>query len=139
MVETGERRNPDVLVQGGVAIIVGIIYFVVLFLPWLSGRPNAISGLGDPQDQAAVAIPMILILISIMTIFGGLIHIAGYELGIQLATFMSTIALFISVMVIIFTLYDGSPTINLLIGPWIGTAASIFGVLSSKLRRRSWL
>lgn len=138
MAET-ERRNPDVLVQGGVSIIAGLIYFIVLFFPWLSGRPNGISGLANPQDQAAVAIPMILILLSIMTIFGGLIHIAGYELGIQLATFMSTIAFFISIMVIIFTLYGGSQTISLFIGPWICAATSILGILSSKLKRRSWL
>jgi hypothetical protein len=134
----GERRNPDVLVQGGIAIIVGLMYFVVLFLPWLSGRPNAISGLGDPQDQAALTLPMVLILLAFMTVFGGLIHIAGYELGIQLATFMSTIAFFISVMAIIVMLFGGNQEIDLLIGPWIGTAASIFGILCSKFSRRSW-
>lgn len=136
LVEIGKRRNPDVLVQGGLAIFAGVIYFVVLFLPWLSGRPSAISGLADPQDQAAVAIPMILILLSIMTIFGGFLHIAGYELGIQLATLLSAITFFISVMVIIVTLFNESPEVNLLLGPWIGAAGAILGTLSSKLKRK---
>jgi len=136
LVEIGKNRNPDILVQGGLAIFAGVIYFVVLFLPWLSGRPSAISGLVDPQDQAALAIPMILILLSIMTIFGGVIHIAGYELGIQLATLMSAITFFISVMVIIVTLFTESSEINLLLGPWICAAGAILGTLSSKLKRK---
>ncbi|MCK4222980.1 hypothetical protein KAX01_01680 [Candidatus Bathyarchaeota archaeon] len=136
MAETGKKRNPDILVQGGLAIFAGVIYFTVLFLPWLSGRSSAISGLADPQDQAAIAIPMILILLSIMTIFGGALHIARYELGIQLATLMSAIAFFISVMVIIITLFNENLEINLLLGPWICAAGAILGTLSSKLKRK---
>lgn len=136
MVETGKKRDPDVLVQGGLAIFAGVIYFIMLFLPWLSGRSSAISGLADPQDQAAIAIPMILILLSIMTVFGGALHIVGYELGIQLATLMSAITFFISVMVIIITLFNENLEINLLLGPWICAAGAILGTLSSKLKRK---
>jgi len=136
LVETGKKRDPDVLVQGGLAIFAGVIYFIMLFLPWLSGRSSAISGLTDPQDQAAIAIPMILILLSIMTIFGGALHIVGYELGIQLATLMSAITFFISVMVIIITLFNENSEINLLLGPWICAAGAILGTLSSKLKRK---
>lgn len=136
MAETGKKQNTDILVQGGLAIFAGVIYFVVLFLPWLSGRSSAISGLADPQDQAAIAIPMILILLSIMTIFGGALHIARYELGIQLATLMSAITFFISVMVIIITLFNENLEINLLLGPWICAAGAILGTLSSKLKRK---
>ena len=137
LVETGKKRNPDVLVQGELSIFAGVIYFVVLFLPWLSGRSSAISGLTDPQDQVAIAIPMILILLSIMTVFGGVLHIVGYELGMQLATLMSAIAFFISVMVIIVTLFNESLEINLLLGPWICAAGAILGTLSSKLKKKS--
>ena len=136
LTETGERRNPDVRVQGGVAIFAGVVYFAVLFFPWLSGESSAISGLLNPQDQAAVAIPMILIVLSIMTVFGGVIHIAGYDLGIQLVTLMSAITFFISVMVIIVTLFTESTKVSLLLGPWIGAASAIIGTLSSKLERK---
>jgi hypothetical protein len=60
--------------------------------------------------------------------------------GIQVATLTSAVAFFISVMVIIATLalassFEGR-TLDLLVGPWIGAAGSIFGVISSKLEHR---
>ena len=83
---------------------------------------------------------MTLIILSIMTIFGGIAHIAGYNVGIQLATVMSAIAFFISVMAIVATLatatYHEGSTLQLLIGPWIGVAGAIFGVISSRLERK---
>ncbi len=119
------------------AIIAGVIIFTALFLPWLSTEHTALTGLANPEDQAAVAIPMTLILLAILTIFGGTIHILGYMVGIQIATFTSAISFFISVMVIIATLAGadayGGKTLNLLIGPWIGAAGSIFGAISSRL------
>ncbi len=140
LIEREKEQTADILVQGGVAIAAGIILFAALFLPWLSTRYTAISGLARGEDQAAVVIPMTFILLSILTIFGGVIHIANYKVGIQLATVTSAIAFFISVMVIIVTLasaesYEGK-TLTLLIGPWIGVAGSIFGAISSKLERK---
>jgi hypothetical membrane protein len=138
-VEVGRNRNTDVFVQGGVAIAAGIVYFVVLFLPWLTPEHSAISGLARAESQAAVVIPMTLIVLAITTIFGGIMHIAGYHVGIQLATVMSAIAFFISVMIIVVTLARASAfegrMIELLIGPWIGAAGAIFGAISSKFER----
>lgn len=135
----GREETADTFVQGGVAIAAGVILFAALFLPWLSTRYTAIAGLTRAEDQAAVAIPMTLILLAILTVFGGTIHILGYGVGIQLATVTSAIAFFISVMVIIVTLASASSfegrTLNLLIGPWIGAAGAIFGAISSKLER----
>jgi len=140
LVKPEKEQAADILVQGGVAIAAGIIIFAALFLPWLSTEYTAISGLTRAQDQAAVAIPMTLILLAVLTIFGGTIHIADYKVGIQLATVTSAIAFFISVMVIIITLisaenFEGQ-TLKLLIGPWIGAAGAIFGAISSKLERK---
>jgi len=140
MVKTEREQFEDILVQGSVAITAGIILFAALFLPWLSTEYTAISGLTHAENQAAVAIPMTLIFLAILTIFGGTIHIAGYKVGIQLATITSAIAFFISVMAIIFTLvsaenFEGQ-TLNLLIGPWIGAAGAVFGAISSKLERK---
>ncbi len=131
--------STDILVQGIVAIAAGIIFFAVLFLPWLSTEYTALSGLTRAKDQASVAIPMTLIILAIVTIFGGAVHMAGYRIGIQLATLTSALAFFISIMVIVATLagadrFEGE-TINLLIGPWIGAAGAIFGAISSKLER----
>ncbi len=135
----GREETADTFVQGGVAIAAGVILFAALFLPWLSTSYTAIAGLTRAEDQAAVAIPMTLILLAILTVFGGTIHILGYGVGIQLATVTSAIAFFISVMVIIVTLASASSfegrTLNLLIGPWIGAAGAIFGAISSKLER----
>ncbi|MDH5448605.1 MAG: hypothetical protein OEY24_04575 [Candidatus Bathyarchaeota archaeon] len=140
MVEPEKEQFEDILVQGGVAIAAGVILLVALFLPWLSTEYTAINQLTHAENQAAVAIPMTLIFLAVLTIFGGTIHIAGYKVGIQLATITSAIAFFISVMVIIVTLvsienFEGQ-TLNLLIGPWIGAAGAIFGAISSKLERK---
>lgn len=140
MIGLGKEKAKDASVQGGVAIAAGIIIFTALFLPWLSADYTAISGLTGPKSQASVAIPMTLILVSLLTVFGGAIHILGYRVGIQIATLTSTVAFFISVMAIIVTLVTSSNpegnTLDLLIGPWIGTAGSIFGSISSTLERR---
>ncbi|MFQ6067948.1 MAG: hypothetical protein ACE5KD_00230 [Candidatus Bathyarchaeia archaeon] len=140
MIKVEKKRTADIVVQGGVAIAAGIIIVAALYLPWLSTKNTAISGLTKAEDQAAVAIPMTLILLAVLTIFGGIIHIAGYEVGIKLATVASAIAFFISVMVIIVTLVGANNlegnTLNLLIGPWIGVAGAIFGAISSKLERK---
>jgi hypothetical protein len=140
LIERNKEQAADILVQGGVAITSGVIIFATLFLPWLSTRYTAIAGLVHPEDQAAVAIPMTLILLATLTVFGGTIHILGYKVGIQIATFMSAIAFFISVMVIIVTLASasayGGRTLSLLVGPWIGAAGSVFGAISSKLERK---
>lgn len=140
MIDVEKEQMADILVQGGVAIAAGVILFSALFLPWLSAGKSAVSGLTQAKDQAQVAIPMTLILLAILTVFGGIIHIAGYKVGIQLATVTSAIAFFISVMVIIVTLAVADSlkgnTLNLLIGPWIGAAGAIFGAISSKLERK---
>ena len=141
LIALGKEQTEDILVQGSVAIAAGVIMFATLFLPWLSTDYTAIAGLTRAEDQAGLVIPMVLILISIMTVFGGAIHILGYKTGIQLATVTSAIAFFISVMVIVVTLGGannaGGTTLSLLIGPWIGAAGSIFGAISSKLERKS--
>ncbi|MFP3985725.1 MAG: hypothetical protein ACLFU9_07175, partial [Candidatus Bathyarchaeia archaeon] len=85
-------------------------------------------------------IPMTLILLSVLTIFGGAIHIAGYEVGIKLATFTSALVFFVAVMVIIYTLAIANDlegkTLDLLIGPWIAAAGAILGAISPKLERK---
>jgi hypothetical protein len=130
--------SSDVLVQGIVAIVSGIIVFAALFLPWL-GTNAALWGLRDARNQAQLAIPMTLILLSVLVIFGGLIHIGGYKVGIQIATVLSALAFFISVMVIVATLAtaenSAGTTLNLLVGPWIAAAGAVFGAISSKLER----
>ena len=140
MIGKEKEKTEDILVQGIVAIAAGIIIFAALFLPWLSIKYAAIFGLASAENQAQVVIPMTLILIATLTIFGGSIHILGYKVGIQLATVMSGIAFFISVMVIVVTLSIANnlegQTLNLLIGPWIGAAGAIFGAISSKLERK---
>jgi hypothetical membrane protein len=140
LIRTEKEKTADILVQGGVAIAAGIIFFAALFLPWLSIKYTAISGMAHAEDQAAVVIPMTLILLAVLTIFGGSIHILGYKVGIQLATITSAIAFFISVMVIIVTLASANNTegntLTLLIGPWIAAAGAIFGAISSKLERK---
>jgi len=140
LIEREKEQTADIFVQGGVAIAAGCIIFAALFLPWLDVKENAIYGLTHAQNQAQLVIPMVLILIAILTIFGGTIHILGYGVGIQLATVASAIAFFISVMVITITLASANDlegnTVNLLIGPWIAAAGAIFGTISSKLERK---
>lgn len=91
----------------------------------------------EPLEQA---VPMTLVFFGLLTIFGGVIHIAGYEIGIKISTVTSTVALFISVMVIIVTLANANTnegrTLALLVGPWIGAAGGVFGVISSMLERK---
>jgi hypothetical protein len=137
-----EEKNQiaDILVQGGVAITAGIILLAALFLPWFSTEYSAITGLTQAEDQTAVVIPLTLILLAILVIFGGGIHILGYGVGIKLATVMSAIAFCISILVIIFTLansesFEGE-ILNILVGPWLGVAGTIFGAISSKLERK---
>ena len=131
------EKEADILVQGGVAIAAGVIIFAALFLPWLDAERAAIYGLTQAENQAQVVIPMTLILLSVLTIFGGAIHILKYPVGIQLTTVTSAVAFFISVMVIVVTLASAGPkTLHLLIGPWISAAGSIFGAISSKLERK---
>jgi predicted neutral ceramidase superfamily lipid hydrolase len=138
--DVGKEQAADILVQGGVAIAAGVMFFTALFLPWLTTEYTAISGMTHAENQAQLVIPLTLILLAVLTIFGGSIHILGYRMGIHLATVTSAIAFFISVMVIIVTLAsaNNSPgnTLNLLIGPWICAAGSIFGAISSKLERK---
>ena len=136
----GREKGADIHVQGLVAIVAGITVFAALLLPWLTPDHSAISGMTRTRDSVKLAVPMTLIFLAILTIFGGAIHILGYKVGIQIATMTSAIAFFISVMVIIATLAgvesnDGK-TLNLLIGPWIGAAGAVFGALSSKLERK---
>jgi len=138
--DVGKERAADILVQGGVAIAAGVILFAALFLPWLTTKYTAISGMTHAENQAQLVIPLTLILLAVLIVFGGSIHILGYKVGIQLATVTSAIAFFISVMVIIVTLASANnsqgSTLRLLIGPWICAAGSIFGAISSKLERR---
>jgi hypothetical membrane protein len=61
-----KEKTADILVQGGVAIAAGIIFFAALFLPWLSIKYTAISGMAHAEDQAAVVIPMTLILLAVL-------------------------------------------------------------------------
>jgi len=137
LIELQKKEAADILVQGSVAIAAGIIFFGALFLPWLEAGGPAIAGIAYAKAQAQVAIPMTMILLATLTIFGGAIHIAKYKVGIQLATITSAIAFFISVMVIIVTLASASEkTLSLLIGPWIAAAGAIFGAISSKLERK---
>lgn len=136
-----EKEKPvDIHVQGVVAIIAGIIVFAALLLPWLSPDYSAISGMTRTKDSVKLAVPMTLIFLAVLTVFGGAIHMLGYEVGIQISTMTSAIAFFISVMVIIATLAgvenNEGKTLGLLIGPWIGAAGAVFGVLSSKLERK---
>ena len=138
-VEDGSKKRADRFVQGSVAIIAGMIFMAVLNLPWLSLEYSAINGLFHSEDQLAVAVPMVLILFGVITIFGGVIHIAGYNIGIQMVTAISALTFFISVMVIIVTLLDPSNTgsvLNLLVGPWVCAAGAIFGAISSRLERK---
>lgn len=135
-----KNQTADILVQGGVAITAGIILLAALFLPWFSTKYSAITGLTQAEDQTAVVIPLTLILLAILMIFGGGIHILGYGVGIKLATVMSAIAFCICILVIIFTLansesFEGE-ILNVLIGPWLGVAGTIFGAISSKLERK---
>lgn len=140
MIGREKEQTEDIIVQGSVAIAAGVILFAALFLPWLSTEYTAIAGLTHAKDQSAVAIPMTLILLAVLTIFGGTIHILNYKVGIQIATVTSTLAFFISIMVIIVTLANADnlegQTLNLLIGPWISAAGAIFGAISSKLERK---
>jgi len=84
-----KNQTADILVQGGVAITAGVILLAALFLPWFSTKYSAITGLTQAEDQTAVVIPLTLILLAILMIFGGGIHILGYGVGIKLATVMS--------------------------------------------------
>ena len=140
MLVRDKEKTADVQVQGVVAIVSGVIMFSALLLPWLSAQYGALLGLTHAESQAAVAVPMTMIFLAVMTVFGGAIHILGYRVGMQIATLTSAIAFFISVMVIIVTLANadthGGRTISLLIGPWIGAAGAVFGTVSSKLERR---
>lgn len=133
------RKEPteDTLVQGSVAIAAGAILFATLFLPWLSGERNAMSGLTQAADQAQLVIPMTIILLAVLVVFGGVAHVSGYQVGIQLATIASAGAFFISVMVIVVTLATASSrTLNLLVGPWVAAGAAIIGIICSKLEKR---
>ncbi len=140
MFDKRKDQAADALVQGGVAIAAGVMLFASLFLPWLTTKYTAIAGMTHAENQAQLVIPLTLILLAVLTFFGGGIHILGYKVGIQLATATSAIAFFISVMVIIATLADANDaqgqTLRLLVGPWICAAGSIFGAISSKLERR---
>jgi hypothetical membrane protein len=135
-----EKQAADALVQGGVGIAAGIILFSALFLPWLSTEYSALSGLARAENQAAIATPLTLILLGVLTIFVGAVHILGYKVGVQICTVASALAFFISVMVIVVTLVgveslEGEP-LRFTIGPWLGAAGAIFGAVSSKLERR---
>ncbi|MFP3985771.1 MAG: hypothetical protein ACLFU9_07410, partial [Candidatus Bathyarchaeia archaeon] len=71
LIELAEKQRSDILVQGGVAIAAGAIFLATLLFPWLSIQHSAISGLMLAKSQTAVVIPMTLILLSVLTIFGG--------------------------------------------------------------------
>jgi hypothetical protein len=133
-------KTADIRVQGIVAFAAGVIICAALLLPWLSGERTAISGITQSRDRAAVAVPLTLIFLAVLTIFGGTIHCVGYKVGIKIATIASSLAFLISVLVIIATLAGADSnegnTLNLLIGPWIGAAGAIFGALSSQLERK---
>jgi O-antigen/teichoic acid export membrane protein len=133
-------RTADVRVQGIVAITAGIIVIAALLLPWLSSEHSALSGMNRTREPLEQVVPMTLVFLAFLTIFGGTIHIAGYKIGIKIATVTSAVALFISVMVIVVTLANANAnegnTLNLLVGPWIGAAGAIFGVISSLLERK---
>jgi hypothetical membrane protein len=135
-----EKQAADALVQGGMAIVAGIILLAALSLPWLSTDYSALSGLARAENQAAIATPLTLILLGVLIVFGGAVHILGYKVGIQVCTFASALAFFISIMVIIITLagvesLEGEP-LSFTIGPWLGATGAIFGAISSKLERR---
>lgn len=135
-----KNQTVDILVQGGVAITAGIILLAALFLPWLSTSYSAITGLTQTEDPVAVVTPLTLILLAILMIFGGAIHILDYRIGIKLSTITSALAFCISILVIIFDLtnserFEGK-ILNVLIGPWVGVAGTIFGAISSKLERK---
>ncbi len=134
----GKEKKADIRVQGTVAMVAGIIILAALFLPWLD-QGNTIYTLTRVRNPALAAI-LTLILLAILTIFGGAIHIAGYKIGIQITTIASVTAFFITILVIITTIANADNiegrTLNLLIGPWVAAAGAIFGAISSKLERK---
>ncbi len=135
-----KEKTTDVRVQGIVAIAAGIIVITALLLPWLSPEHSALLGMNRTKEPLEQVVPMTLVFLSFLTIFGGTIHIAGYKIGIKITTVASAVAFFISVMVIVVTIANVSTnegkTLNLLVGPWIGAAGAIFGVISSMLERK---
>ncbi len=133
-----KEKKADILVQGTVAIAAGIIILASLCLPWLD-QGNTIFTLIRVRNPALAAI-LTLILLAVLTIFGGAIHITGYKIGIQITTIASITAFFITILVIITTIANADNvegrTLNLLIGPWVAAAGAIFGAISSKLERK---
>lgn len=135
-----KEKTTDVRVQGVVAIAAGIIVIMALLLPWLSPEHSALLGMNRTKEPLEQVVPMTLVFLAFLTIFGGTIHIAGYKIGIKITTVASAVAFFISVMVIVVTIANvdtnEGKTLNLLVGPWIGAAGAIFGVISSMLERK---
>lgn len=132
----------DVLVQGSVGVVAGILTIAGLFMPWLAVE-NSATGfeIGDvlTTTQAVTAIPMTLLILGVLIIAGGVMHLLGYPYEMKLATATSLMALLTSIFFIL-TVFFGvlthnQTTLTPQVGPWISILGSIFGVVSPRLKR----
>ena len=135
-----KEKTTDIRVQGIVAIASGIIVIGALLLPWLFPEHSALLEMNRTTEPLGQVVPMTLVFLAFLTVFGGTIHIAGYKIGIKVTTVASAVVFFICVMVIVVTIANvdanKGQTLSLLVGPWIGAAGAIFGVISSMLERK---
>jgi len=128
-----------------VAICGGLMILISLFYPWitvLNAYPIEMFGfdIGEifvslANTQFVKVIAMFLLLFGNLTLLGGFLRLVGYELGKQLVSVASGLALFLSVVVVLAlgALPTHEVTISFAISPWIYITGAILGLVSVKL------
>jgi len=146
MFRKGKPRTP--LIQGLVGVSSGILLLISLFLPWIDMVEYGakISGLeiGDffaflIRMQLIKVITMFLLLFAFLAILGSFLLMIGYELGSQIISWASGLALFLSVVVVLAlgTISTEDVYITIQVNPGIYIFGAVLGLVSTKLERAS--
>lgn len=137
------RGQPtDRIVQANVCVAAGLIVLLSLFLPWLRIGESSVLGL----NVGMVFVPfvrsfsMFLPIFGLLTISGGFLYIAGYDLSKKVIIISSDLALFLSLVLTFLLSFDvfrqGSVSFTVDWGPWVCIFGSIMGVIGGMLKRR---
>ena len=140
-------REHKYVIKGLFGITAGILLLIALFFPWvkLVEYGAEITGLeiGDLfafllGNQIVQVLTIFMLLFSFLTILGGFMFIVGYELGMQVISYSSGLALFLSLIVVlgIGTIPSTEIYVALEISPGIYIIGAILGLISTRLEYR---
>lgn len=135
------RENLDRVIQGDICVSAAIISLLSLFLPWLNNTESTFSGFDinlvfTPSMRPFV---MLIPILALLTLFGGILHLAGYTPGKKIISTSPLIGILLTLAFAfsfwIPSLYQANVPFDLNWGAIVYIYGSIMSAVSGKLER----